>query len=110
MVGRDGGSVEARQLETAVTVGCAHHRDFDALTAYSRHAARPVPFDARAALEDEAELGEKRDGRIEVFHHDADVIHPLDRHDDSFPASAQSAGAEIERAAAPSKRRRKTYP
>jgi hypothetical protein len=32
-------------------------------------------------LELEAKLGEERNGGIDVFHHDADVVHTLDRHD-----------------------------
>ena len=37
----------------------------------------PVPFDRGTPLEFEAKLGEEPDGGIEVFDHDADVIHPL---------------------------------
>ena len=41
----------------------------------------PVAFDRGAPLEREAKLGEERNGSVEVFHHDADVVHSRDRHD-----------------------------
>jgi hypothetical protein len=86
VIGRDGGGVEARKLEAAVTIGCAHHRDLDALAAHSCHAARPLTFDGHAAFEGQAKLGEELDGGIQVLHHDADVVHALDCHDVSSAA------------------------
>src|SRR6185503_19779363 len=88
VIGRDGGSVEARELDAAVAVGGAHHGDLEALAAHSGDAAGPFAFDGHAALEGQAELGEERDGGIEVFHHDADVVHTLDRDDASLASSA----------------------
>ena len=73
-----------RELEATVAVGGAHHGDLDALAVHSSDAAGPFAFDGHAAFEGEAELGEELDGGIEVFDHDADIVHPLDRHDVSW--------------------------
>lgn len=43
--------------------------------------AGPFAFDGHSTPESKAEFGEELDGGIEVFHHDADVVHALDRHD-----------------------------
>ena len=86
VIGRDSRDVEARELEAAMAVGGAHHGDLDALAAHSGDAAGPFAFDGHSAFEREAELGEERNGGIEVFHHDADVVHTLDGHE----APAQS--------------------
>ena len=59
VIGRDGGGVEARELEAAVAVGGAHHGDLDALAAHSGDAARPFAFDGHAAFEGKAEFGEE---------------------------------------------------
>ena len=58
----------------------AHHRDLDALVAQSGDAPRPLSFDRGSPFELQAELGEERDGGIEGLHHDADVVHPYERH------------------------------
>jgi hypothetical protein len=63
--------------------GRAHHGDLDAHAAQPGDAIRPVSLDRGATLELETEFGEKLDGGIEVLHHDADVVHALDRHDAS---------------------------
>src|SRR5689334_6090632 len=39
VIGRDGGGVEARELEAAVAVGGEHHGDLDALAAHAGDAA-----------------------------------------------------------------------
>src|SRR5690606_29272186 len=67
MVGRNGGGIEARELEATVTVWGAHHGDLDALAAHSGDATGPLAFDGHAAFESKAELGEELDGGIEVF-------------------------------------------
>src|SRR5690606_39094347 len=41
VIGRDGGGVEARELEAAMTVGRAHHGDLDALATHAGDAAGP---------------------------------------------------------------------
>src|SRR5262245_24906673 len=81
VIGRDGGGVEARELEAAVAVGGAHHGDLDALAAQSGDAAGPFTFDGHPAFEGKAEFGEERDSGMDVFHHDSDVVHTLDGHD-----------------------------
>src|SRR6185503_3505617 len=90
VIGRDGGSVEPRELEAAVAVGGAHHGDLDALAAQSGDAAGPFAFDGHAAFEGKAELGEELNGDIEVCHHDADVVHTLYCHDCSNSVRASS--------------------
>lgn len=77
--------MEARELDAAVTIGSAHHRDFDPLAADSGDTAGPFALDGHAAFEGKAEFGEEVDGGIEVFHHDADVVHALDCHVSSIP-------------------------
>src|SRR5205814_2526810 len=83
----DGGGVEARELEAAVAVGGAHHGDLYALAAHSGDAAGPFAFDRHAAFEGKAEFGKELNGGIDVFHHDADVVHTLDRHDVSLASN-----------------------
>src|SRR5436189_4008036 len=86
---RDGGGVEARDLEAAVAVGCAHHGDLYALAAHSGDAAGPFAFDGHAAFERKAEFGEELNGGIDVFHHDADVVHTLDCQDVSLASNSK---------------------
>src|SRR5690606_34038466 len=75
VIGRDGGGVEARELKATVAVGGAHHGDLDALAAPAGDTAGPFAFDGHAAFEDKSEFGKEPDGGIDVFHHDADVVH-----------------------------------
>jgi hypothetical protein len=63
-----------------VPVRCTHHGDLDAHVAQPSDAICPVSFDRGAPFELETKLGEELDGGIDVFHHDADVVHSLDRH------------------------------
>jgi len=97
VIGRDGGGVEARKLEAAMAIGGAHHRDLDALAVDSGDAAGPFALDWHAALKDKAKLAEELNGGIEVFHHDADVVHTLDCHDvssasnDSWSSAAENS-------------------
>jgi hypothetical protein len=71
---------EPRQLEPAVTVRRTHHGNLDAHIAQSSDAVCPGSFDWGAPLEFEAKFREEFNGGIDVFDHDADVVHPLDRH------------------------------
>src|SRR5204862_5021560 len=80
---------ESGHLEPAVTVRRAHHGNFDAHVAQSSDAICPVSFDWSAPLELKAEFGKKLDGGIDVFNHDADVIHTLHRHDVSLAPSVR---------------------
>jgi hypothetical protein len=49
--------------------------------AHSDDTAGPFAFDGHAAFEGKAELNEELNGGINVFHHDADIVHTLDCHD-----------------------------
>ena len=80
MIGCDGWSIEVRQLKATVAIGCAQHSDFDTLVAHPSNAASLLTFNGHATFKNEAEFNKERDGRIEVFHHDADVVHTLDCH------------------------------
>jgi hypothetical protein len=42
-------------------------------------------FDLRLAVHFQAELGEERDGGVQVVDHDGDVIHPLKSHFPPLP-------------------------
>src|SRR5690606_35057220 len=83
-VGRRGahgrGLAERRQLDPAVPVRGAQHRDLLADAVDPDDAIRPLALDRRPALELHAELDEERDGRVEVLDDDEDVVHAGDRH------------------------------
>src|SRR5207237_276706 len=68
-------------LEPAMTVRRTHHGNLDAHAAQSSDAICPVSFDWGAPLELEAKFGEELNRGVNVFYHDADVVHTLDRHD-----------------------------
>jgi hypothetical protein len=72
---------ETGQLESAVTVRRTHHGNLDAHVAQSSDAICPASFNWSTPFELETEFGEELNGDIDVFHHDADVVHTLDRHD-----------------------------
>src|SRR5690349_19188358 len=57
-----------------------HHRDLDALRAEAGDAPGPFAFDRHSPFEFQAELGEERNGGIERFDHDTDVIHSPNGH------------------------------
>src|SRR5437899_10829250 len=78
---------ESGHLEPAVTVRRTHHGNLDAHIAQSSDAICPVSFDWGAPLELEAKFGEELNGGVDVFYHDADVVHTLDRHDVSLPSN-----------------------
>ena len=61
-------------------VEIAMMRTPDGHVAQSCDAICPSSFDWGAPLELETKFGEELNGGINVFHHDADVVHPLDRH------------------------------
>lgn len=54
------------------------HGNLDAHAAQSGDA---ISFNRSTSFELETELSEERDGRIDVLHHDADVVHAHDGHD-----------------------------
>src|SRR6185503_2515733 len=87
MIGDHRRREESGHLEPAVTVRRTHHGNLDAHVVQSGDGICPVSFDWGAPLELETKLGEELNGGIDVFHHDADVVKTLDRHDVSFDAS-----------------------
>jgi hypothetical protein len=66
---------KSRDLEPAVAIWGDHHGDLDALVAQSGDAPGPFSFDCVSPFELQAKLGEKRDGLIEGFYHDANIVH-----------------------------------
>src|SRR5687768_15789910 len=86
---------ESGHLEPAMTVRRTHHGNLDAHVAQSGDAVCPVSFDWGAPLELEAEFGEELNGGVDVFYHDADVVHTPDRHDVSL---ASNNGLQLRRA------------
>ena len=60
------------------------------------NALGPIPFDRESPFELETELGEKRDSAIEGFHHDADVVHPLNRHLGGSPFFGASRALQLQ--------------
>src|SRR5688572_8789150 len=91
---------EAGHLEPAVTVRRTHHGNLDAHVAQSSDAICPVSFDRGAPLELEAKFGEELNGGVDVFYHDADVVHTLDRHDVSLASNGRALSGERARAKA----------
>src|SRR5438876_12321494 len=87
-MGDHGRREESGPLGPAVTVRRTHHGNLDAHVAQSSDAICPVSFDWGAPLELEAEFGEELNGGVDVFYHDADVVHTLDRHDVSLASNA----------------------
>src|SRR5205809_1764004 len=79
---------ESGDLEPAVTVRRTHHGNLYAHVAQSSDAICPVSFDWCAPLQLEAKFGEELNGGVDVFYHDADVVHTLDRHDVSLASNA----------------------
>src|SRR5262245_5609108 len=82
---------ETGHLEPAVTVRRTQHGNLDAHVAQPSDAICPVSFDWGAPLELETKFGEELNRGINVFHHDADVIHTLDRHDVSLASNDLAA-------------------
>src|SRR6184192_3412401 len=78
MIGDHRGREESGHLEPAVTIRRTHHGNLDAHVAQSSDAICPVSFDWGAPLELEAKFGEELNGGVDVFYHDADVVHTLD--------------------------------
>ena len=58
-----------------MTVGSDHHGDLDTLVTQSSDASGPFSFNHGSPLKRQAKLDEKRDGIIERFYHDADIVH-----------------------------------
>ena len=80
MIGDHRRREKPRELEPAVAVRRAHHGDLDLLVVKSGDASCPLSLYRASSFELEAQLGEESDGGFERFHHDANVVHSLDRH------------------------------
>src|SRR5574341_1165418 len=100
VIGDHGRREEAGQLEPAVTVRRTHHGNLDAHVAQSGDAICPVSFNWGTPLELETKFGEELNGGIDVFHHDADVVHTLDRHDVCLASNVRVLPHRAERGAA----------
>jgi hypothetical protein len=68
------------QLQLAVAVRGPHHRNLAPDAVEPDGAVRPRAFDLALAFQFHAELGEERDGGVQVIDDDADVVHPLNGH------------------------------
>src|SRR5438093_10864880 len=86
---------ESGDLEPAVTVRRTHHGNLYTHVTQSGDAICPVSFDWGAPLEFEATFGEELNGGADVFYHDADVVHTLDRHDVSLASNEPLSGAPL---------------
>ena len=72
--------VELRQLDPAVAVRGLHHCDVDSDVVEPDDAVHPLTLDGRLVLQFHAKFDKERNCSLEVIHHDADVVHPLNRH------------------------------
>src|SRR5713101_2804027 len=93
MIGDHRRREESGDLEPAVTVWRTHHGNLYAHVAQSSDAICPVSFDWGAPLKLETKFDEELNGSINVFHHDADVVHTLDRHDVSLASNDRRSAA-----------------
>ena len=78
-VDRRGGVVPG-QLQLAVAVRGPHHRDLAPDAVQADGAVRHQPLDLPLAFQFHAELGEERDGGVQVIDDDGDVVHPQNGH------------------------------
>src|SRR6266511_2692603 len=88
---------ETGHLEPAVTVRRTHQGNLDTHAAQSSDAICPISFDWGPPLELETKFGEELNGGINVFHHDADVVHTLDRHVVSLTSNVELCGGPAQR-------------
>src|SRR5207245_2606990 len=72
--------VEFRQLESSMAVRGLQDRDLCPDAIEPHDAVHPAAFDRPLALQLESEFDEELGCGREVVNHDADVLHPLDRH------------------------------
>jgi len=70
-----------------VAVRGPHQSDVDLDAFEPVEAIHPGAFDRHLAFERHAEGGEEGNGGWEIIDDDADMIHPLDRHDPSLARS-----------------------
>jgi hypothetical protein len=86
VIGDDRRAEKSRKLEPTVAVRSDQHGNLDMLGAQAGDAPSPLSFDHGSPFESEPKLDEECDGGIEGFHHDADVVHPLECHAISSPS------------------------
>src|SRR5690606_25572114 len=63
--------------------------------AQSRYAISPVALDGHASFQIKAKFGKELNRGVEVLHHDADIIHPLNGHRGSFLLAAKRRMAGV---------------
>jgi hypothetical protein len=88
VIGDDSRPEKSGELEPAMAVGGAHHRDFDALIPQSGDTSGPFAFDRPAAFEFEAELAKEINRCRKVIDDDSYVVHPLERHASNLQPSS----------------------
>src|SRR5689334_15027780 len=71
---------EAGELEPAVAVRCAHHRNLYALIAQASDAPRPFSFNRGSPFELKAQLAKEINRLAQVLDDDSYVVHPFERH------------------------------
>src|SRR4051812_17574495 len=71
---------KAGELEPAVAVRRAHHRNLDALIAQSSNTSGPFAFNCGPPLELEAQLAKELNRLFEVIDDDSYVVHAFERH------------------------------
>jgi hypothetical protein len=75
--------------------GGPHHRDLGPDAVQADGAVRPQALDLPLAFQLHAELGEERDGGVQVVDDDTDVVHPLNGHvRQHTDAASRQPGAE----------------
>ena len=68
------------QLQLAVAVRGAHHRNVAPDAIKADRVVRPEAFDLALAFQFHAELGEELDSRVQVVDNDCDVVQPVNGH------------------------------
>src|SRR6266542_2157481 len=72
--------MELDQLESSVAFRRLHERELRADALEPNDAIHPAALDRPLALQLESELDKERSHGREIVNHDADVVHPLNRH------------------------------
>jgi hypothetical protein len=92
VIGDNGRRQEAGQLNPAVAVRRTHHGNLDAHVMQPGDAICPASFNWGTSLESETKFCEEFNGGINVFDHDADVIHTRNCHDISVKSNVMASG------------------
>nr|WP_251041416.1 hypothetical protein [Arthrobacter sp. ISL-30] len=72
--------MERRQLDAAAAVRGPHDGDIRSDAVQPDELVHPFILDCCLALQFQAQFDEERDSSLEILDHNADVIHPVDRH------------------------------